>query len=399
MNARAAQDIPALSARLQRDSTDHQARTRLGVAYLQAGKPAEARPLLEAAVAERPGDANAKLHLGFTYEALALYRDARRLYEEYIATTRSSTLRSDLKRRLALLNRRELEAFAKQAVARETELRNTPPRDRTVAVFPFQVLQEDTALRPLGRALAELLVVDLSQTSRLTVLERLQVQLLLDELKLSASNLVDPGQALRGGRLLGAEQIVQGSLAGEAESLELNAAIVNVRETTRAAANPAARVLSERDAMSRVLAAQKRLALRLYESLGVELTVAERERVNRRPTENLRAILAFGTGLEAYDRGDYAGAARQFADAARLDPAFAMARNMATQARENAAAVSVSTTQLIEMAAIESSQPGAPATDVLTPDPFARDAAAEVLGNEGLGRKTIIELIFRRPNR
>jgi TolB-like protein len=394
---KSAGEIPSLSARFARDSSDHDTRTRLGVAYLQVNRPNDALPLLERSVTHMPSDASAVLHLGLTYEALQRYADARRLYEQYLKGGGSRSIRADLNRRLVLLQRRQLELAVRQSIARERELAAANPRERTVAVFPFQVTATDSTMRPLGRALAELLVIDLSQTSRLTVLERLQVQLLLNELNLSASGRVDQASALRSGRLLGAERIVQGSLGGQAESVELNAAIIQVRAATQTQA-PAGAPLAERDALNRILAAEKRLALRIYQSLGVALTVAERERINRQPTQNLNAILAYGLGLEAFDAGYYALAAQQFAEASRLDPRFALARQRAEQSRQTAAAATTTTAQLIEKAGIESSQPGARAVDFMLPAAFARDPVAEVLGTEEVRRPTTIELIFRRPN-
>ena len=337
------------------------------------------------------------LHLGLTYEALQRYPDARRLYEQYLKDGRARSVRADLNRRLALLERRELEQAVRQTIAQERELAASPARERTVAVFPFAVTVADSTMRPLGRALAELLVVDLSQTSRLTVLERMQVQLLLDELKLSTRGLVERAQALRSGRMLRAERIVQGTLGGGAENVELNAAIIQVRTATQAQTQPGAPLL-ERDALNRILAAEKRLALRIYESLGISLTVAERELVNRQPTQNLNAILAYGLGLEALDAGNFARAAEQFAEAARLDPNFTLARQKAEQSRQTALAVATTTTQLIEKAGIETTPPGSRAADFFLPAAFARDPVAEVLGTEEVRRPTTIELIFRRPN-
>ncbi len=390
---KSAGEIPALTTRLARDTTDYQTRTSLGVAYLQVGRADQARPLLERSVERRPNDPVAVLHLGLSYEALQQYPDARRLYEHYLKVGRSRELRSDLKRRLVLLERRELEQFARRAVEEESRLRTAPPRERTVAVFPFQVVSTDAKLRPLGRALADLLVIDLSQTSRVTVLERMRVQLLLDELDLSASGRVDSAQVVRSGRMLSAERIVQGSLGSQAETVQLNAAIVQM-PTGRAGTG----ALSETDALNRIMAAEKRLALRIYESLGVSLTVAERERVSRQPTDNLNAILAYGIGLEALDAGNYARAAQQFDEAARLDPNFTLAKEKAEQTRQTAAAVATTTTRLVEKASFEGTQPGSTTANVLQQNPFKRDPVAEVLGNEDVRRKTIIELIFRRPN-
>jgi Tfp pilus assembly protein PilF/TolB-like protein len=390
-------EIPRLEARIARDSANVALRAQLGAAYVQAGRAQDARPILEAALAKRPSDTDAMFYLGVAYEDLQLFPEARRLYEGYIKNGRSRSLRNDLSQRLALLQRRELEATVRQAVRREAELASVAPQPRTVAVFPFSVLRQDAEFGPLGRAVAEMLVIDLSQTSRLTVLERLQVQLLLDELKLSQTQLVDPASAVRSGRMLGAERIVQGSLGGQAQSLELNAAIVRAQTVARGQPN-APSLVTETDVINRVLDAEKRMALRIYQSLGVELTVAERELVTRRPTDNIRALLAYGIGLEAFDSGDYARAALQFEEALRLDPNFALARAKAEQTRQIMAAIAQTTSQLVDKAATEALQPGFANPDLFLPNPFARDAVAEILGRENFDRKSIIELIIRRPN-
>ena len=67
---------------------------------------------------------------------------------------------------------------------------------------------------------------------------------------------------------------------------------------------------------------EKTTALSLYELLGIQLTVAERERVMQHPTDNIRALLAFGLGLEAEDRGDFQLAGQHYTDAVTLDPRF-----------------------------------------------------------------------------
>src|SRR5690606_20054840 len=108
------------------------------------------------------------------------------------------------------------------------ELAATPPVPATVAIFPFLVQMRDSTFRPLGRAMAEMLVTDLSQTDRLRVLERLRVQALADEMSLVEEGLIDPATAARGGRMLGAARVVQGSIAGSEAALQLDAAVVGV---------------------------------------------------------------------------------------------------------------------------------------------------------------------------
>jgi hypothetical protein len=82
-----------------------------------------------------------------------------------------------------------------------------------------------------------------------------------------------------------------------------------------------------------VLAAEKALAFRVFDALGVVLTPAERAAVERRPTANLAALLAYGRGVrEEYD-GDFRRAVDAYRRAAQLDPNFGAAATRAAVAR------------------------------------------------------------------
>ena len=385
---------------------DHRSRLRLGLAALllpycfacassttptSAPTPADI-PALEAQYAAEPNNSKTALMLGIAYEDAGRFSDARRLYQNYIEKGSSSKVRKELQKRMPLLQRKELEVLVKATVAREAELANSTPQPWTVAVFPFHFVGSDPQYAPLGRAMAEFLVTDLSQTNRIKVLERAQVQLLLDEMKLAQTGAVDPATAARTGRMLGAERVVQGSIEGTVRELQLATSIVRVsgNQWPGEAANQA---LSEQDALSALSALQKRLALRIYESLGIQLTEAERQRVTRRATENLNAILAYGRGLQAEDAGDFATAARHFSEATTLDPGFAAARASASRVTDVAAAATVDTRELTASA----DAAGAPSQEeFFLPNPITRDAAAEVLRTEGAGRATILEIIIRR---
>ena len=66
--------------------------------------------------------------------------------------------------------------------------------------------------RHLQKALTEMVITDLSQIKSLQVLERVRVQHLLAELQLEESAIVEEDTARRAGRLLGAENLIVGSL-------------------------------------------------------------------------------------------------------------------------------------------------------------------------------------------
>jgi TolB-like protein len=388
----AAAEIPRLEARLAAGG-DLDTRLRLGAAYRNAGRLDEAAAILRDALEIAPGDPQATVLLGLTYEEAGSPERARAVYAEYQRVGRSEGLKRRLAARSPLLERQELERTVRAAVAREAELAQTAPEPRTVAVFPFQYTGSEPELRPLGRALAEMLVTDLSQTGRLRVLERTGVQMLLDELHFAESDLVDPATAARSGRLLGAGRIVQGQIGGAQELLRLHAAVVGIPDGWDG------RSLAEEDALARIFEMQKRLAVRIYGSLGVELTEEERQRVDRFATRNLRALLAFGECLEAEDAGDFRRASDLCARAARLDPGFGAAHERVQGLQAIAAATAQTPVQLAQLARqADGGHPdGLDAMDVFVPESDGRSPAPEVLGTEGLGRRAVLEIIIRRP--
>jgi tetratricopeptide (TPR) repeat protein len=388
-------DIPALEQRVARAPDDAAAAVRLGAAYRDAGRLDDARRVLEQAVQRAPRDGNAALFLGLTLEDQGDFAGARALYERYARTGASSRVRAQLRDRLLLLDHRAREAEVRAAVAQEARLANTPPTPNSVAVFPFVFGADDETLRPLERALAEFMVTDLAATGQLTVLERARVQMLADEIALGASGRVDAATAARGGRLLGAAHVVQGHIGGGARALRLDARVARV---TRVGGEPAGDAVQERGALDALFTMQKALALGVFQRLGVQLTPAQRERVERRPTENLQAVLAYGRGLQAADAGDFDQAVRHFMEAASLDPGFAAARAQAAQSSGAARAATVTTAQLAAVAAAATAEDPLAAVQSLVPSTGVRDPVAEALGREGFrGEGASVELIFRSP--
>jgi tetratricopeptide (TPR) repeat protein len=395
-------DIPRLEAAVARDPADAAALVGLGAAYRAAGRPADAAARLEHAIALQPEDPAATLYLGLTYEESGDPVRARALYERYLAIGGTAPAERQVRQRLALLARQALLARARQLARDEHTGVTGPPEPHTVAVFPFVYTGSDPQYRPLERAMAELVVTDLAQTSRLTVLERLQVQALLDELGLTTAGLTDPATAARSGRLLRAERVVQGSIAIGPSELSLSAAIVGAGgEAARTDPVTAA-------SLQRLFDAQKQLAFALYASLGVELTVAERARIEQRSTTNIQALLAYGEGLEAEDRGDFEAAAAHYERAAALDPGFTVAAERGVRTTAILEAHTGGLAAVADQAALELQTtagvpdlpqlppPSLSALSDLTADPMRRDAVAEALNLDGIALRTVVRIVFRR---
>lgn len=390
------EQIPDLEARAASRPADAETLTRLGAAYEEAGRLDDAAEILEQARIAAPDEANAAFFLGVVYEGQDRPDAAIEQFRDYLALAPNSGAGRQVRGRIERLRRAQLRAAVREAVDMEQQLADAPS-PATVAVFPFLFSGTDERLRPLGRAMAEMLSTDLSQTDRLTVLERVRIQALLDEVALGQSGAVDESTAARGGRLLGAGRVVRGRVSGDEDLLRLEAAVVEVGRGT----DPA--TLTEEDAGARLFAMEKELAFQIYEEMGIPLTPAERERVNQRFTENLQALLAFGQGLEAADRGDYAEAAQRFSEAAALDPSFDEAEVLAVETGAVAEAEDMEIDAVVgavidaTLDAVLDAQVQAVADQAATAG--ARDPVQEALGTEGVARTplTPVEIILRRP--
>lgn len=206
-----------------------------------------------------------------------------------------------------------------KALAREQQQGGT--LRGAIGVPPFASGGSDSTLTPLSYALADLISTDLSFSRQVRIVERARFGEVLRELDLATSGRVDSATAPRVGRLVSAERLIFGSLETmpDGKTLRLGARIGRVADASVTS------VIDAQAPLAEIFAAEKALVLRLFESLGIVLTPAERARVDAQPTRNLSALLAYGRGMERYYAGDFRGASSAFRDAQRLDPTFRLA--------------------------------------------------------------------------
>jgi TolB-like protein len=397
----------------------------LGIAYYKNGRLGDARSALDQAVKLDPRDGTAALYLGLTAEAQNDLPVARAAYSSYVEHGRTSRVRRSLEARLAALQRREIEEAAKAQILQEQRLAAVAGAPNVVAVMPLSFSGADSSLKPLERGMAELLTTDLARSSRLTVVERLRIQSLIDEMKLQGSGATDATSNVRAGKMLQAGRLVQGSIVQRGAQLRVDAAVVDV-PTTRVAGST-----NDDRALDELLTLEKNIALGLFQQLGVTLTTAERNAIEQRPTRSLAAFLAYSRGLLAEDERRFEDADRFYQNAVQLDPGFAAAQQRSQQT-QNIIAGNQVTAQSIEsglagsvegrivqqavegyavggnegstalsMAAdINPSAIGAAATNAsgaLTSPPL-RDPVSAGVGIENPGQRTArIEIVVRRP--
>lgn len=320
-------DIPALEESVSQDPDNVTTRTQLGIAYYKADRFDDAMSELTTAVEAGSLEAGTFLYLGLTNEALEDWGAARSAYTQYLDVGTWDPLRDELERRLVMIVRNELKDEARDAVAQEAQLSTQPPLARSVAVFPFRLVSENEDLLPLQVAMADMMITDLSISNALTVLERTQIQSLLDEMAMTEAGYTDPSSGARAGRMLQAEHVVQGALTtlGD-DNLRFDADVLNTERSSSAGS------LSAQDELVGLFDMEKEIVFQVIDVLGAQLTPAEREAINNNRSENLLAFLAYGRGLVALDDGDFDGAQQFFQQAADLDPDFGMADAKVTEA-------------------------------------------------------------------
>jgi len=425
----AAASGPEAIARLERERSSHPQSEpvlrSLGIAYYKSGKLPEARTALDQARKLDPHDGTAALYLGLTAEAQNDIATARTAYGSYIEYGRTSRVRHALEARLASLQRKQLEETAKAEVRDEQRLAQIAGTPNVVAVLPLAFSGADTSLKPLERGLAELLTTDLARSSRLTVVERLRLQAVLDEIKLQTSGATDSASNVRAGKILQAGRLVQGAILQQGPDLRVDAAVIDVPTTRVAGATNDNRALDE------LLTLEKNIVLGLFQQMGVTLTTAERNAIEQRPTRSLAAFVAYSRGLLLEDEGQFEAADGFYQQAVRLDPSFAAAQSKSQETRRliagnqlNARSIESNLAgsaegRLVDQATLgivatggdggtalgvagdlNPTIAGAAATNAsgaLTGPPL-RDPAASGTGIENPGQKTArIEIVVKRP--
>jgi TolB-like protein len=173
----------------------------------------------------------------------------------------------------------------------------------------------------------------------------------------------DPNTVPRVGRLLGAREIVQGSVVPVGrEEVQISADLVPVVSGGRSGSTEV--VEGE---IEEVLALQERLVYSILDALGIEPTREERKRIGRQETDSFAAFFAYCRGLDLEDQGRQGEALSLYERALSIDPGFRLA----------AEAAAVISTGPDDLGAIESgSAPSAPTAG-------GGDAATRAAGTAG----------------
>lgn len=313
-----ASEIPLLEQQLAAEPSNPAVLQRYAAGLYDAGNCAQALPVAQTAIRVAPRSEIGPLVAGQCLERDGQYAEALGIYRDYLRDHPREVGAPAVRARAELAARSEATRLARAAMAQESQ-GGVDGDPEATGVLPVVVVG-DTTLAPLSLGLAHMLTTDLTLLERFRVLERIQLQALMDEMSMSSTERVDPETAVRVGRLAQAGRLVQGTMVGALdESAQLDAAVV-------LASGDVVDATGEQGPMRDLITLEKQLVISMAEDLGYRLTETERRRILDSGPHNLKALLAFSNGLRAESLGNWAAAAEHYGAAVRADPSFAEAR-------------------------------------------------------------------------
>ncbi len=309
-------DIPALQQRAAREPDNGRTQFLLAAAFASADRCDDAVVSARRGRALLPEDPTGPLLIGECLEKSGDYDAALNLYAQFLFEHGDTPGAQALEgRRVVALQLKAREA-ARVAIRNEETL--APAEPETVGVLPF-IVDGGPAYQALSLGLAHMLTTDLALIRRFPLVERTQLDALLQEMALDPSR-IDPTTAARTGRLMRASRMVLGTVSiPSGAQARLGG---NIVLETGEIAEP----LATEGELGDILSLEKELALQVAEGLGYQLSEAERQRILENQPGSLAAFLAFSQGLLAESLGDFQGAAGFYGEAVTADPQYGEAQ-------------------------------------------------------------------------
>jgi len=186
--------------------------------------------------------------------------------------------------------------------------------DRSIAVLPFQNLSDDKENAYFADGVQDDLLTNLSKIGDLKVISRTSVM----QYRGRPTNLREIGKAL------GVSNILEGSVRRSGNQVRVNVQLIDANTDEHVWANDYDGDVTD------VFAIQTHFAQKIANELRAKLSPSEKAQIERKPTDNSEAYLAFVEGHDLLTRPDRLRpdtekAEQLFGRATRLDPNFAKA--------------------------------------------------------------------------
>ncbi len=294
-----------------------------GIVYFKLGEYNRASYWFKKTHTINPADELTSLYLGMIYEKKNAYDSALAQYRHYDSKNHFSSVKGQIKSRIAKINKLKIEQEVKDAIWREKEKQPLSFPTNTVGVLYFQNVSKIAKWDFLLKGIAELIAIDLTNIKSLEVVERQKLQQLVDNLAIEHNDMFDPATVPRCGRLLGASTLIMGVFTASSDE-QIHISAMPISTATGAALCDDIQVNGD---INDLFHLEKRLILSLVENMEIQLTIEEREAILQVPTTNINAFLKFCQGLDFEDKGFFKEARTEFEQAVSIDHDFEIAKD------------------------------------------------------------------------
>ena len=204
--------------------------------------------------------------------------------------------------------------FWKKTVSPRAEMSPAIESFKSIAVLPFVNMSDDQANGYFARGIHEDILTQLAKVLDLKIISRTSVMQYSEH----------TGSLRSIGEALGAAAILEGSVRREGNRVRVTAQLINAKNDQHLWAETYDRDLTD------VFAIQSAVAQEIVTALRAHLSPQEKERIERKPTENSQAYDFYLQARDYYSRPgnlaeNFSNAERLCEEAVGLDPAFALA--------------------------------------------------------------------------
>ena len=176
-------------------------------------------------------------------------------------------------------------------------------------------------MEPLSKGLTDMLITELSKVEQLQVIERAQMQKLMEEMALGQSGVIDQKTAQQVGNLLGAQNILLGSFMHMFDGkMRIDVRMVEVETGLTLKAEE---VTGKPKELSDLV---KKLTTKVINNLDIKLTKADAKRLALTENESFEAAMYYAKGLEYEDAGYLKNAKQMYLNALKINKNFNKAR-------------------------------------------------------------------------
>ena len=288
------------------------------VAEYETGSHAKAKELLLQAETAFPENYAVPYYLGLIYLEEGKRAAAISQWKRYVAMDANSENEVKIRKYLTMLMREQARDNAEKAVAQEAARMKGTVKAHAIAVTAFN----DTgfeAFGPLGKGMAALLISDLSAVPGLEVVDRIELQMLLEEMKVGTFGQVDAASIPKVSKLLKVGHAVTGKLRNmETEMLQMTSTVFHTLPGT-----PSGSLKAEGE-LTQFHSLEKDIACQIVGDLGESCNKMPKT-FHRVHTRSLPALVAYSWGLEYFDQENYDKAREMFQKALEEDPEFELA--------------------------------------------------------------------------